>query len=52
MSGDDIEMSHPINIIEEKSHTVKFTKHSTAETIYNQRKKLTKRKEDETNQPI
>ena len=26
MSGDDIEKSHPINIIEEKSHTVKFTK--------------------------
>ena len=52
ISGDDIEKSHLIKIIKENRYIVKFTKHSTAETIYKQRKKLTKKKEDKTNHPI
>ena len=52
ISGDDIDKSHPIKKIKENRYIVKFTKHSTAETIYKHRKKLIKKKEDKTNQPI
>ena len=46
ISGDDIDKSHPIKKIKENRYIVKFTKHSTAETIYKHRKKLIKRKID------
>ena len=36
--------------IQENRYIVKFTKHSTAETIHKQRKKLRTEKEDKTNQ--
>ena len=52
ISGDDINKSHPIKEIKENRYIVKFTKHSMAETIYKHRKKLIKKKEDKTNQPI
>ena len=52
ISGDDIDKSHPIKEIKENRYIVKFTKHSMAETIYKHRKKLIKKKEDKTNQPI
>ena len=50
--SDDIDKSHPIKKIKENRYIVKFTKHSTAETIYKHRKKLIKKKEGKTNQPI
>ena len=42
-SGDDIKKSHLIKIIKENRYIVKFTKHSKAETIYKQCKKLKKK---------
>ena len=52
ISVDDIDKSHLIKKIKENKYIVKFTKHSTAETIYKHRKKLIKKKEGKTNQPI
>ena len=43
ITGHDIDKSHPIKKIKENRYIVKFTKHSTVETIYKQRKKLTKK---------
>ena len=42
----------PNKKIKENSYILKCTKHSTAETIYKHCKKLIKKKEDKTNQPI
>ena len=44
--------NHPIKKIKESSYIVKFTKHSTKETIYKHLKKLIKKKADKTNQAI
>ena len=52
ISGDDIDKSHPIKKIKENRYIIKFTKNSMAETIYKHNKKLIKKKEDKTNQPI
>ena len=52
ITGDDVDKSHPINKTKENKYIVKFTKHSTAETIYKQRKKLTKKKKGKINPPI